>query len=245
MVGFRVSTDMTKTEWLACTDPQKMLAFLRGRASDRKLRLFALACFRPYRYLLVEEARDALAIAERFAERLASSHDRKQARRSMFHAGTRFDITTSDRHELAKAGVRWVLARRPYCAAFKAADCAREIGVLSNGGRHADSLEKTQCGWKTADWTSGVREQVLLQVNILHDLFDDLFRAVVFDPKWRTSDVLKKAQSIYDEHAFERLPVLADALASAGCDNDELLAHCGSGKPHYRGCWVVDLILGK
>jgi hypothetical protein len=49
----------------------------------------------------------------------------------------------------------------------------------------------------------------------------------------------------YDERAFERLPILADALMDAGCDNADILAHCRGPGPHERGCWAVDLILGK
>jgi hypothetical protein len=236
---------MTEAEWLACTDPDKMLAFLRGRVSDRKLRLFALACIPPYSSLLIKDTLEALAVAERFAEGEASPDERKQARRRVLHSHRRLDTTSADRRALAKAAVYWSLARRPYCAAFKVSQCARQLAVLSNSDQQADALEKTQCGWKTVDWTSAVREQVLLQVNILHDLFDDLFSPVAFDPKWRTCDVLKLAQSIYDEHAFDRLPTLADALVAARCNNVEILSHCRNGKPHYRGCWVVDLVLGK
>jgi hypothetical protein len=68
---------------------------------------------------------------------------------------------------------------------------------------------------------------------------------VTLDPNWRTSTVLALAQGIYDERAFDRLPILADALEDAGCDNEEMLAHCRGAGPHARGCWVVDLVLGK
>jgi hypothetical protein len=236
---------MTETEWLVCTDPQKMLAFLRAKTSDRKLRLFALACIRPFRSLLMPEAIDALAIAEKFADGSATSDDRKLARRQVFHVGRRADISNTDIRGLAMVCVRALLARRSYIAAIRVADCTRQMSILSTGGFQGDALEKTQCGWKTADWTSPVREQVLLQVNILHDLFDDLFRKVPFDPKWRTREVLDRARSVYEEHAFDRIPALADSLTAAGCDNGEFLAHCHNGKPHYRGCWAVDLILGR
>jgi hypothetical protein len=53
------------------------------------------------------------------------------------------------------------------------------------------------------------------------------------------------ARAIYDDHAFGRMPILEDALRDAGCDNEEIMSHCGSDGPHVRGCWVVDLILGK
>lgn len=61
----------------------------------------------------------------------------------------------------------------------------------------------------------------------------------------RTSTVVSIATAIYDENAWDRLAVLADALEEAGCDNAEVLAHCRGRGPHVRGCWVVDLLLGK
>jgi hypothetical protein len=62
---------------------------------------------------------------------------------------------------------------------------------------------------------------------------------------WRDSTIRKLAKSIYDDRAFDRLPLLADALEEAGCTDADILAHCRGDGPHVRGCWVVDLILGK
>ena len=68
----------------------------------------------------------------------------------------------------------------------------------------------------------------------------------VFDPAWRTSDVLALARGIYADRAFDRMPILADALQDAGCDNEDILSHCRDTKqPHARGCWVCDLVLEK
>ena len=65
-------------------------------------------------------------------------------------------------------------------------------------------------------------------------------------PAWRTSDVMLLAQGIYEEKAFDRMPILADALQDAGCDNDDILSHCrDTSLTHVRGCWVVDLVLCK
>jgi hypothetical protein len=64
-------------------------------------------------------------------------------------------------------------------------------------------------------------------------------------PSWLTSDALALARGIYAEEAFDRMPILAGALQDAGCDNDEILNHCRGPGPHVRGCWVVDLLLGK
>jgi hypothetical protein len=63
--------------------------------------------------------------------------------------------------------------------------------------------------------------------------------------RWNDGTVVKLAQSIYDERRFTDLPILADALEDAGCADADILAHCRGPGPHVRGCWVVDLLLGK
>jgi hypothetical protein len=70
-------------------------------------------------------------------------------------------------------------------------------------------------------------------------------RAGIVDPTWLTSTVVSLAEGIYAERAFDRLPILADALQDAGCDSADVLDHCRGTGPHARGCWVVDLVLGK
>ncbi|MBX3398315.1 MAG: hypothetical protein KF873_06205 [Gemmataceae bacterium] len=79
----------------------------------------------------------------------------------------------------------------------------------------------------------------------MRDIFGNPFRPVAVDPAWLTSTAVAIAQGIYDDRAFDRLPILADALQDAGCENADILAHCRSEGPHVRGCWVVDLVLGK
>jgi hypothetical protein len=84
------------------------------------------------------------------------------------------------------------------------------------------------------------------QVRLVHDIFGPLpFRSVSVDPAWLTSTVVALAEGIYQERAFDRLPILADALQDAGCDNVHVLNHCRSDGPHVRGCWVVDLLTGR
>ncbi len=84
------------------------------------------------------------------------------------------------------------------------------------------------------------------QAAILRDLFGNPFRPVALDPEWLTSDVLTLARGIYDDRAFDRMPILADALQEAGCANDDVLNHCrDTERVHVLGCWLVDLLLGK
>ena len=80
---------------------------------------------------------------------------------------------------------------------------------------------------------------------LLTDIYGNWFRRTRINSRWRTADVLGLARGIYDERAFDRLPLLADALMDAGCDSEDVLSHCRGEGPHVRGCWVVDLVLGK
>ena len=108
------------------------------------------------------------------------------------------------------------------------------------------------CAWNAA--RPCIRQGVLLITNsdskplqrsLLFDIFGNPFRPVAIDPDWLTSTVVALARGIYDDRAFDRLPILADALQDAGCENADVLTHCRGDGPHVRGCWVVDLLLGK
>jgi len=82
-------------------------------------------------------------------------------------------------------------------------------------------------------------------MTILRCLFGNPFRPATLEPAWQTATVHGLAQAIYEERGFDRLPILADALEEAGCTNADILAHCRGSGSHARGCWVVDLLLGK
>ena len=79
----------------------------------------------------------------------------------------------------------------------------------------------------------------------MHDIFGNPFRPVAFDPAWRTSTAVELARQMYEAREFSAMPILADALQDAGCENADVLGHCRGPGPHVRGCWVVDLLLGK
>jgi hypothetical protein len=83
------------------------------------------------------------------------------------------------------------------------------------------------------------------QAHLLRDVAGNPFRPVTFSPSWRTDTALLLAQQMYDSRDFGAMPILADALQDAGCDNEDILNHCRAETVHVRGCWVVDLVLGK
>ena len=83
---------------------------------------------------------------------------------------------------------------------------------------------------------------------MLRDIFRNPFRPISLDAAWlwwNDGTVRKIAQVIYDDRTFTHMPILADALEEAGCTEQSILNHCRSGGEHVRGCWVVDLLLGK
>ncbi|HVK15982.1 MAG TPA: hypothetical protein VM533_03475 [Fimbriiglobus sp.] len=83
------------------------------------------------------------------------------------------------------------------------------------------------------------------QCDLLRCVLGNPFRPVTAEARWLTSTAVGLAQTIYVERAFDRLPILADALEEAGCDDPDVLSHLRGDGPHVRGCWVVDLVLGK
>jgi hypothetical protein len=77
------------------------------------------------------------------------------------------------------------------------------------------------------------------------ELFPNPFLPLAWNPDWFTSTVRDLAAHIYTSREFSAMPILADALQDAGCDDEQILTHCRANKPHARGCWVLDAVLGK
>lgn len=100
----------------------------------------------------------------------------------------------------------------------------------------------------TAAFNVSRHTEAELQCRLLRELFGpSVYRPVLLHPAWLSwngGTVHSIAQGIYDDRAFDRLPILADALEEAGCDNADILAHCREPGIHCRGCWVVDAVLG-
>jgi hypothetical protein len=213
---------MTEAEWLACGDPGPMLQFLGDRASWRKLRLFGCACCRRGWHLLQDEwSRKAVVAAEQYADRLLSA-----AEVIAFEESDRPDSWQSTEPAAAAAAGLTIAIWAP--ARWGAAQAAQSI---------------RNCATIRAD------EEALHQAQLLRDIFGSspFCRLSVPAPwlEWDDGTVPKIVQAIYDERRFSDLPILADALEDAGCADETILAHCRNGGEHVRGCWVVDLLLGK
>jgi hypothetical protein len=223
---------MTEAEWAACTNPTAALTFLRGQASDRKMRLFAVACCRKlWEFIRDERLRKATDVAEQFADAGVTASELRAADEST--AGLLTDPVRSDELTPGELSACWV-------ASESAAEAAEY--VLGHCSRKDFDVP-----YKILLWWRQKRKMATFQLCVFRDLFGLLpFRAVAFDPSWRTSDVMLLATGIYEEKAFDRMPILADALQDAGCDNEQMLLHCrDTSLTHVRGCWALDLVLGK
>jgi hypothetical protein len=235
---------MTEAQWLACRDPEAMLKFLRRKASDRKRRLFACACCRRVWDLIPDErSRSAVGLAEQFADGLTDRAALDAARVVARDAYQQFSTAKGppyDGHYATGACVCVV--------AGKAGDAVKAwYGAASatQMRRMADSREQTPAFTSHPVMQASWETERAAQSASLRDIFGNPFRPVAVDPNWLTSTVVALAKGIYEERAFDRLPILADALQDAGCDHEDILDHCRGPGPHARGCWVVDLVLGK
>jgi hypothetical protein len=208
-----------------------MLELLRGNASDRKLRLFALACCGRISSLIVDaRSRQAIQYGEAAAEwpapidsaALDSRSDHNAIRDGAFEAASGPD---SDAAATAICTLPGGDERFRVEGAIQGAWCARRA-VIAAGG---DGEKESAC-----------------QCSIVRCLVGTVaFRRVGLDSAWLTSTVTQLAKSIHEERAFDRLPILADALEDAGCPNADILNHCRASGEHARGCWVIDLLLDK
>ena len=217
-----------------------MLEFLHGRVSERKLRLFACACCRRMWHLLIDErSRRAIENTEQWLDKPVGLKEENRATKEASEAVRAvFQATKSPARDPGGTTLG---------AASVVAEMVYEDDLLDVSWRAADVLAGSGAQ-SHADRKSARPEQLACQTCLLRDIVGNPFRPVLLEPFWLAwnDDTLRKmAQVIYDDRAFDRLPILADALEDAGCDSQDILDHCRSGGEHVRGCWVADLLLGK
>jgi hypothetical protein len=180
-----------------------------------------------WRHLTDERSRDAILTAERFADGEATFTDLLAAHRDAADAVQEIPLVLGGRHG------KGVKSRKGTGASKSAAEVARHA---------ADPAWDARTAARAVVWKKGATRYALS--NHLRDIFNP-FRDAPFDPAWLTSTVLAMAGYAHDSGDFSALPILADALQDAGCEDEEVLTHCREPAEHVRGCWVVDLLLGK
>jgi hypothetical protein len=233
---------MNEASWLACENPGPMLVWLRGRASARKVRLFACACCRRVGHLTRDRrVGDALDVAERFADGRAGDGERSAVRQAAQQAAQSRAVTNRP------TAPRW--ERRVASAVYHAAAAEAWEGAYTAYRLAAEAVLWKAGGYDAPQWEGVEKAERRAQADLLREFFGPLpFRAVPVNPAWLAWDggtVAKLAAAAYEGRAFDRLPILADALEEAGCADEAILSHLRGPGPHVRGCWVLDLLLGQ
>jgi hypothetical protein len=220
---------MTEAEWLVCEDPTPMLAALTPETCLRKSRLFMVACCRRHFGKVVEqECKEAIEAAERFA-------DGSEQLQTLIRLRERLPPADPDSYAIPLA--------------FPAAAYWITHGEDTQGNQVRCLMEQVVLLMQDV----GGRGEQAAQAALLLDIFGNPFSPPAsLVPSLRTRAALSLAQAAYDARLLPsgfldpaRLAVLSDALEDAGCTDATILSHLRSPGPHVRGCWALDLILGK
>jgi hypothetical protein len=239
---------MTEAEWVAHTDPTPMLTYLRGKASDRKLRLFAVACCRRLWPLLTDaRSRRAVEVAERYADEEATEGEPRGASLSAEDVAEGFAASLATADQQAQAGAAFAALHTNSFAEQAADYCGANAG---SAVFHAATAEGAPSAARSRD------AERAAQSRLLRDIFGNPFRTLpAIAPAWlawNDGTVVNLARAVYAERSLpegtlegDRLAILADALEEAGCADEEILRHLRSPGPHVRGCFVLDAVLSN
>jgi len=217
---------MNEIEWLKSSDPLELIRYLDSKSRVRKHLLYGCAeCRRKWDHFSGDAVSiQNLELAERYADGEVEASELRNAKDAMYYG-------------YVKGGSSITMF-------------LLEIDSISPVEAVVSSILEELTNWALdnvgEDKTPEViKEEELLQVQLVHDVFGNPFRKVKLNRKTLSSQAISIATAIYDDRAFNRLPILADALQESGVDNEDILNHLRSHGPHVRGCWALDLVLGK
>jgi hypothetical protein len=224
--------------------PQAMVWVLRGtkvtrtKAGKRKLRLFACACCRLTWGLLTDPLlRQAVEVAERFAEGQASKDELERAYESARGLGMGAYTPDAPDHRERTAASMAVQAAHPKAFSAAFAMTAYPVSLAGSYGGSEQERDAVLCGLLRCVFGNPFRPSPPLPPAVL---------------TWNDRTVPRLAEAIYNDRLLpegtldpSRLAILADALLDAGAEDDSLLEHLRSPGPHVRGCFAVNILLGR
>jgi hypothetical protein len=236
---------MTEEEWLTAEHASALLQFIEPKVSDRKLYYFDIACARRITPLLIHPASvHGIDVLERFVEGQCGEED--ISRLSWDVEGAAFCVENGNgpwqnaAEQLPETLLAELVVRPDYPVRN-----ARQ--VLTSAAYFVDRIFSTAPdGRRLRGQLAELLGGRFQPVSLAHEVFGNPFRPVTFDPAWRTDTAVSLARVMYESRDFAAMPILADALQDGGCEHADILDHCRDPNgTHVRGCWVVDLVLGK
>lgn len=235
---------MQEYAWQNGIDYREMITLI-GKEDWRRMGLAACAYIRMG---LVELDDSQLRTAIETAEDYADFRVTKEEVKAMRHSLSQMLEESRTRHLRDKTAAAWSdheyeMWWTPPAAIRQLEEQVRRIELVLKPGRV--NTETLFYAGNTA--TTGFHfEDKKRTCDLLREIFGNPFRPVTFSPEWRTDTAVTLARMMYEAREFSAMPILADALQDAGCDNDDILNHCRKANAtHVRGCWVVDLVLEK
>ena len=239
---------MTEQEWITCDQPLDLARLIRGRVDGSRFRFLAAEWGQQLRPYMIDYDRPwfdafALWVAGTGRHPRQVCHEPEFVTMDRWHGPPAFANDCGDairRHDILTAAA---------CAGEGVARIGlpRQPEDVSLRGKSKKKQAAREARLQ-AEIAASKAHQIRVRTQFcdeFRDVAGNPFRPVVFAPNWRTSTAVALAQLMYDSRDFFQMPILADALQDAGCDNDDILNHCRGPGPHVRGCWVVDLVLGK
>jgi hypothetical protein len=235
--------DLSQAKWLSSSDPYWIYWPIKERVSERKAALYVVACALATPLAdLPAILKRAIAVIEATAE--GGGQDRilsleRAASRAIDLAVDKAGMDSAP-HFLALAALR--MATRPLARLANHVPYFLALAVQQLQGQEAASRLRRRYADLLRDVIGNPFKKIVTKPARRGRPYR---RQVFFNAAWRTPAVVGLANAIYDEQSFGLLPILADALEDAGCDQPDLLEHCRSGGVHARGCWVLDLVLDR
>jgi hypothetical protein len=248
---------MTEKEWLECADPGEILCFLEKRQNtppkrkwpkltERKQQLFACACCRRIWHRLVDErSRRAVEVAELCADGSVTKEEIVAAAADAYSAAT--DDRSYDNDAVGAPEYAALYTIGIYDSTGAISTMTPSFNALNAAENTAGAIAN-RANMKALGegaWEAAFCAERLAQVGLVREIFGNPFRPIASGSVWLTPNVVQLAQAIYNDRTFDQMPNLSDALMDAGCGDEEILGHCRGSGPHVRGCWVLDLLLGK
>lgn len=250
---------MTKTEWLSQNDPARLILHLRLRtrhlASHRKLRLFGCAALRHIAASMQNS--DLVAVCAGVETWCDAPNNRAAVRdsRAAVRLLQRGFVLPPDMWDVCRTYTYPIIpndvargARPLFLAVLSSrllTTTSRSVRERRVSGRIAGQMSRFLIE------AAGTTETEV-HVQLLHDIFAPPAAAKTSNSLPENGTISNLARAVYEDSrprdgqlSADRLAILADALEEAGCTDEAILSHCRGQGPHVRGCWVVDLLLGK
>ena len=225
---------MTEKQWLRSADAEAMNEHFGDQLIERKARLVMFACCRRHPEFLEPTPVKTMAglLAAHYADPQvpAEPFDGPDIRKA--YKALEGYASDTDSGGLRGVAFGMVAAAEPVSVARRLNESFRYL-VFSCVHDIAAGVSRRS-----------TRKEAKAQALLYREIIGNPFRPVTAEPAWLTSTVVALARQMYATEDFSAMPILADALQDAGCEDATVLAHCrDTNQGHVRGCWVLDMLL--